>query len=118
MARHRIQQGSGIVPAKDHLAVGGMEEAFSGGAVAEAQERIEVTLHVEQRDALRRAMEEEGYEQRPEEASDVKQGGVEQSKESERDSSNQKVFYLDHPRNVLNWLAKDIQDPANAHWLE
>lgn len=75
-------------------------------------------FHDEQREALRRALEEEGYEQMPEEASDVKQGGIEQSKESERDSSNQKVFYLDHPRNVLNRLAKDIQDPANAHWLE
>jgi CRISPR-associated protein Cst2 len=27
-------------------------------------------------------------------------------------------FQLDHPRVVLSQLAKDVQDPANAHWLE
>ncbi|MBF6595078.1 MAG: type I-B CRISPR-associated protein Cas7/Cst2/DevR [Thermaceae bacterium] len=27
-------------------------------------------------------------------------------------------FQLGHPRAVLTQLAKDIQDPANAHWLE
>lgn len=27
-------------------------------------------------------------------------------------------FQIDHPRAVLTQLAKDVQDPANAHWLE
>jgi CRISPR-associated protein Cst2 len=27
-------------------------------------------------------------------------------------------FQLDHPRTVLTQLAKDVQNPANAHWLE
>jgi len=27
-------------------------------------------------------------------------------------------FQLEHPRTVLTKLAKDVQDPANAHWLE